>query len=161
MSRRFRFPALVVLAVSLSLAAAPSAQGRGPVRTGAILGPAIAPTGPPSCATAADCDAWVASGCDERFVGLDPAVSASVVDVRRLAGSRRVLRIDAVLSGWVFDVMLEFWSANCEPVVSTFSSFSHIGPAIHVSDGSRIRIPRDARWMTLVAFSPRVRWQLY
>lgn len=140
MSRsRFASWLVVVVAVAATVLTGGPAQAAGhPVqRSGTVLNPA-GYTGPGTCTAAADCLLFLASGCDARFAGQEPAAFASIVDVRSLRGTKRTVTASGSLGAHLISTYYEFWAKDC----------SRVG---YVLVGSRtvLTIPRDAQWMTV------------
>ena len=145
-----RFCAVAVVIVVLLVQGAPThAETSQPVRSGTILF-GVPVTGPQSCSYSPDCVAWLASGCDARLTGLDPAVSTSIVDVGDIAGSQRHLVVEGLFHPWLSATNFEFWSSGCQQVGRTY-----------VRGGMNLTIPRDARWMTAPSSVGPYHWQLW
>lgn len=147
-SRRVDRPltrSIAAAVVAMAMLALPSAAHADPVRSGTILGGYTVGLGPMGCIGFPDCAAWLASGCDARLAGREPAVHTSIVDVGDLAGSYRILRRD---HPWLANT-IEFWSAGCVVIGS-------------VPGNTRdLSIPHDARWMTITAsLQPVQDWTL-
>ncbi len=162
---------LAVLATTVVVAAgtlAPSAGADGrtttrtaPVRSGTVLNPA-GYTGTSSCGVAPDCRAWLANRCDARLAGVDPAVTASIVDVRAIAGSRRRVVAAGTFGRWLSDAYYEFWSRDCRHV--GYVLVGHGSRACWPSSTSQWRcdvtVPRAAAWMTVPGQTGPYRWEL-
>lgn len=145
---RTRSIATVLIAAALTVALVQPADAARPVRSGTVIGNhSLLLTGPGGCETAPDCLAWLADGCSPRLAGHDPAVTASIVDVRKLAGTRRLL----VSGPWLASVV-EFWSARCREV----------GEIMPRRWTGGFTVPKRARWMTIpgAGVGPN-EWALY
>lgn len=105
------------------------------------------------CQMVADCLAWLESGCDPALAGREPAVMATIVDVRDLADGRtpRSIRLSGTGLHWG-EVLVQFWRSTpeamypwleCEEIVE--SSYLTGYPR---HDQSRA-IPLGAKWMTI------------
>lgn len=168
---------LIAAAVGSIAAATPVASaGAGPVRSGSVLGGPI-DTGPgTSCEIAAECAAWLATGCSPHMAGIDPAVQTSIVDVSDLAGRRTIRRFvvspgsvagesaGVIIGGFV----IQFWSSDCveirpQPPVRDWSARSYRAPYYwYIRNGSRFKIPAGAAWMTAAADdNVHIRWELF
>ncbi len=124
------------------------ARARGPVRSGSVLNPANF-TGQVRCHDHPDCTTWLASRCDQRLAGAEPAAFTSIVNVRSLAGSTRRIRTEG--GRWLsFGTLYEFWSADCFRVGS-----------VPVNGGATVTIPRDAAWMTAPGSSGPYHWEMW
>lgn len=83
-----------------------------PLRSGTIIGgPDTMGSAP--CGLAAECAAWLQSGCSPALAGRDPVLQTSIVDVADLADgtTRRVFEFSKTIlwSG----ALLQFWDASC------------------------------------------------
>lgn len=148
---------LVVCSAAIG-AAQPSAAGPKPLRFGTIEGGTGA-WRESGCAHAADCQAWLLSRCNPALAGIEPAVTASIVDVGSLANgrTRRTLYTTAPkIPPWGLwpNVVVQFWRQSCTeidiPTFDTPGSGTRCRydpfPAIRCEG---LRIPRGAKWMTL------------
>jgi hypothetical protein len=136
---------VIVATVTMSMHAAPAEAQAAPVRSGLILTAYLGPTAPSPCSLIPDCAAWLASNCDERLAGLDPAVSTSIVDVSDLAGSTRLF----VRHMWLANTS-QLWSSDCW-------SMGHVPWR-----DTYISIPPGARWLTIPASAvPYQQWELW
>ncbi len=165
-----------VLLVSIGLLAgswAAAEAGPKPLRTGTIQGgtglemaggqpwenPLLERSG---CEYAVDCQAWLRSGCNPALAGVDPAVTASVVDVAGLADGRtpRTLRTTApTVPPWGLwpGGVVQLWRADCTQLHDakwhTIGSDSRCAWDPHPSLRCKaFRIPTSARWMTITGY---------
>lgn len=169
---------LVAMAAAL-LAVVPYSPVRAaaPVRSGTIVsGTGETPVnfwvrGMEGCVGAPACSAWLQSGCHPALAGKNPAVHASIVDVGKLAGTDRVLTVDGgVPINWGYFIV-QFWTPTvdlgssgvwCHEVVRGRLSSWECAPR-HAISPCPIRIPADARWMTITS-SPdnmNINWKLW
>ena len=163
---------MTVLLVTVVLAAgvvAPPARAGGrtetgtePVRSGRVLNPANY-TGPSTCAVAPECQVWLQSSCDARLAGRDPAASASIVDVRDLAGSRRRIEAEGAFGRWLSGANYEFWSRDCRRVGRVLVASGSPGCWRSTSSQWRcdVTVPRAATWMTVPGSTGPYHWELW
>jgi hypothetical protein len=171
MSRAWIWTIVIVSVIGVVAPISP-ADARRPIRSGAVSGGPIT-TGPDaSCEFAADCRAWLESGCKPALAGLNPAVHTSIVNVAGLAG-RRTERQFLVRPGTVSGVpagvviggfRIQFWSSRCGEVLpypEIRDCCTNYYPS-WVRNQSRFRVPAHARWMTATADDNiLIRWELY
>ena len=168
MSRAWMWTIVIVSATGVVAPISP-ADARRPIRSGAVSGGPIT-TGPDaSCDFAADCRAWLESGCNPALTGLDPAVHTSIVNVAGLAG-RRTERLFVVRPGTVSGVpaglviggfVIQFWSSDCTEVIF-HANHPDFYKYFYINTQGRFRIPAHARWMTATADDNiLIRWELY
>jgi hypothetical protein len=172
-TRRLVVAGLTAAVLALS-AMAPVRADRVPLRSGTIEGgagvelaggqpweqPAAERSG---CEYAVDCLAWAQSGCSPALAGHDPALTASIVDVRSLADGRtpRVLRMTApTIPPWGLypGVVIQFWRQDCTeiPEAKLHSLGSSSTCEGHVGSGfgsCTFRITAGATWMTLSGYA--------
>jgi len=161
--------AMLITAVLAAGAMAPSAraahrppdEGVEPVRSGTVLNPANY-TGPSSCGMAPDCRAWLASGCDARLAGANPAGTASIVDVRALAGSQRRVEAAGARGRWMSGAHYEFWSSDCRRVgyLLVDHGIRECWPSSTSQWRCDVTIPRTASWMTVPGQTGPYHWEL-
>ena len=115
------------------------------------------------CAYAADCLAWLHSGCDPAQAGHDPVLTASIVDVGDLAdgSTRRSLEMRAPsVPPWGLypGVVVQFWRQDCTEVPDTklhsigrdaTSCWGYLGGGFATC---AFHIPAEATWMTLSGY---------
>ena len=165
---------LVTMAVLAVPAVAPARGDEAPLRSGTILGGAGLevsdleagaenPLDRSGCEYAADCAAWLRSGCDPALAGVDPALTASIVDVAELAdgSTRRSLEMRAPsIPPWGLypGAAIQFWRRDCTEIPDTdlhtigeeaMSCHGHVGSG---SGWCELRIPAGATWMTLSGY---------
>lgn len=165
---------LMTMFLALTLAPAQSATVKEePVRSGTIVTGAwwdAYRDGVTGCQTAAECRAWVSTGCrptltGRSLTGRDPALMASIEDVGDLAEQVTSWHFDwengySDNGGWV---VVQLWRENCTEIKSRkWCSVSGCNPyATHA--GSRdfgstvLRIPSSARFMTVTGW-PYLPW---
>lgn len=160
--------ALVVGSAAMTSATPPATQR--PLRAGTILSgtslemgggqpwedPMLERSG---CEYAADCAAWLLSGCNAALAGIEPAVTASIVRVGDLAGgrTRRTVHLSAPsIPPWGLwpGVVIQLWRSDCTELVKLHSIGSDsicdwdAGPT-----RCELRIPSDAAWMSLSGYA--------
>jgi hypothetical protein len=172
-----------VLAVALMTLAAPSSAARAqPVRSGTITGwgltwPAMFSGEARDCQWTEweaggnpECLAWLKSGCNPALAGREPAVTASIVDVTKIADgttqrafSWRATSAPAdVLSG---GVVLQMWTKDCKEIKSTawrsVERFPDNPRGWTNRPTTTFRIPSTAKWMTITTNdSANLTWTL-
>lgn len=117
--------------------------------------PAIQRSG---CEYAADCQAWVHSGCNPALVGHEPGATASIVDVADLADGRTRRTFTTVAPeippwGLYPGAVIQLWRQSCTEIPSAKWD-THQGsrcqwdpyPSVRCKP---FRIPAEARWMTV------------
>lgn len=155
-----------IIAVSMFLAlmlapAQPAFAGEEPIDSGTIVttyGSSIDGE-PDTCEAAPDCRAWLQSGCDPVLAGRDPAVSASIEDVSKIADGR---------TPWLFQLeaccrakaTIQLWRPDCTEITG---SRQRSGGCFDTSIGQHcgltsIRIPESATWMTVTANDGYLPW---
>jgi hypothetical protein len=152
-TRRWHVLTVTALVVGLAIPLAAPAGADGPVRSGTVVGSAVVIfLGPVGCDYTPDCRAWRAAGCDPLLAGRDPAVMASIVDVRDLAGTWRSLAIEfPYSSGWLGPIW-EFWSADCV----------QMGQLEEVRSGRQFVVPEGAARLTIPSAGVGAyRWAIY
>lgn len=154
-----------------------SAAGPRPVRSGMIEGgtglelaggqpwenPAAERSG---CQYAVDCLTWLQSGCNPALAGRDPALTASIVDVRKLADGRTRRSFQTVapaIPPWGLwpGAVIQLWRQNCTEIHGakrhTIGSDSkcdwHPYPSLQCE---AFRIPTGTRWMTVSGYATTV-----
>jgi predicted nucleic-acid-binding Zn-ribbon protein len=142
----------IVAAVAATMATVAPAAGAGspgrPVRSGTVLNPA-GYTGPGTCDAAPDCVVWLRSHCDVRLTGQDPAVFASIVNIRSLRGTRRTITATGSLGNFLTDTYYEFWSSSCQRV-----------GYVEVYSRTVVTIPSRAEWMTVPGQVGPYHWEM-
>lgn len=103
-----------------------------------------------------ECAAWLKSGCNSALAGRDPAVTASIVDISRLADgtTRRVFTWRAIgYPGFGIGggVVVQLWRKDCTEIrTSKWRSAEWYGPRRWSNRTSTaLTIPSSARWMTV------------
>ena len=157
--------------------AEPSSAGSKVLRSGTIEGgtgvrtsggqpfenPAVQRSG---CEYSADCLAWLVSFCQPALAGVDPAVTASIVDVGALADgrTRRTLQTTApTIPPWGLwpAAVIQFWGAGCTEIPGAkqhmygSSSRCEWYPHPHMRC-TALQIPTGAKWMTLSGYATTV-----
>ena len=175
---RLALVAAVTLATAIVLPSAARAESTEPVRSGTILSgagvelgggqpwenPATERSG---CEYAAECVAWLQSGCNPALAGVDPVLTASIVDVRDLADGRTSRSLDMVAPyippwGLYPGAVVQFWQKDCTEIDDTkrhsIGSDSTCEHPRGVTRGGRCRfhIPTGARWMTVSGYATTV-----
>jgi hypothetical protein len=160
---RARVVFISVLIGALMAGLAPTVQAQGkPIRSGSIVvgtGSSQRALGWPGeavdgeCQMVPDCLAWLETGCDPALAGREPAVTASIVDVSKLADGRtpRSITLSGVGLHWG-EVLVQFWRStpgnrypwfDCQEIEG--SSFL-TGYPRHNEPRS---IPLGSTWMTI------------
>jgi len=121
---------------------------------------------PSRCSDAFDCGGWLAAGCPNVApAGMDPAVTASIMDVRSFAGDGRTHALGLSSSeGWdQFGVAVQFWTGACSEVTVPWVSPSyHTSTRLDITHPAYFVIPSDVRWMTITGVqSVDVNWMLH
>lgn len=177
---------VVVLLVSIgllvaslgSVAAAPE-----PLRSGTIEGGngVVTGGGPPwenpaiqrsGCEYAAECLAWLDSGCNPALAGHDPALTASIVDVGDLADGRTRRTFHTVAPhvppwGLYPGAVIQLWRQDCTEIPDakrhTIGSSSRCDwnpyPSVRCEP---FPIPTGTKWMTVSGYATTVHmsWSL-
>ena len=121
------------------------------------------------CEYSAECAAWLLSGCDPALAGVDPAPSASVVDVADSGGSRwpRSLHLSApTVPPWGLwpGVVVQLWGADCTEIAKVHTIGDDVPCEWAGGQSARceLRIPAEAAWMTLSAYATtaQLSWSL-
>ncbi|HUF84270.1 MAG TPA: hypothetical protein VMQ81_06720 [Acidimicrobiia bacterium] len=178
MTKTMRIWLAAVLAVALmTLTAAPSSAARPtPVRSGTITGWGM--TGPAMFSGEAwdcragnpECLAWLKSGCNPALTGREPAVTASIEDVAKIANGTtpRVFKWRATSSpGDVFSggVVVQMWTKDCKEINSSkwrsAKRFPDKPGRWTNQTSTTFRIPSAAKWMTVTTNdSANLKWTL-
>jgi hypothetical protein len=152
-----------VLIAALMAGLAPTASADGtPLRAGSIaagVGSSQRAIGWPGeavdgeCQMVADCLAWLESGCDPALAGREPAVTASIVDVRGLADGRtpRSITLSGIGLHWG-EVLVQFWRSTPGNMYPWFDCQEVEGSSYLTGYPRHERprpIPLDATWMTI------------
>ena len=180
MTRVMRLALLLTIGFAMTTILPPAARAVGtkPVRSGTILGgvgvelaggqpwenPAAERSG---CEYAAECQAWLQSGCNPALAGVDPVLTASIVDVRDLADGRTSRSLDMVAPsvppwGLFPGAVVQFWRNDCTEIddakLHTIGSDATCEQPRGVHQGSRctFHIPIGVRWMTLSGYATTV-----
>ena len=170
--------ALIVGTAAMS-SAEPRAEGA-PVRSGTILTGTGLETGGgqpwenamferSGCEYSAECAAWLLSGCDPALAGIDPAPTASVVDVTDIGGSRwpRSLHLSGSrVPPWGLwpGVVIQLWRGDCTEITKVHTIGTDV--PCEWTDGQsvrcEVRIPAEAAWMTLSGYvtTAQLSWSL-
>lgn len=168
---------LVLVALTAAVLAvpalAPVRAEQAPLRSGTILGGAGVELGGgepweqnaaerSGCEYAADCVAWLQSGCDPALAGRDPVLTASIVRVSDLADGSTVrslaLRAPTIPPWGLFPgVVIQFWRQDCTEIPGTkLHSLGDQAPCDGYVGGGHgsctFHIPAGATWMTLSAY---------
>lgn len=151
MGRRHR-TWVIVLAVMVALTPTVDAQATASVRSGTIVvayrAPWLLEGTPNGCHGSFDCFAWL-QACREPAPGV--GLSASIVDVRSLAGSAKTRQFTIVDSydglGSPDGVAVEFWDRFCRRIRLPEGELDRIRRA-------EFKIPEHARWMTVANGRP-------
>jgi hypothetical protein len=173
-----------VMLVSLGLLAGsaaiwvapPSAAGAKPLRAGTIeggIGVIFAgeqPAGERSgCKYAAECLAWVRSGCNPALAGHDPVLTASIVEIGDLADgrTRRTFSTSVPPIPLYPGAVIQFWRGNCTEIPAakrhTIGSTSTCAWAPYPNlRCPGLVIPRGATWMTVSGYwtTAHLEWTL-
>lgn len=174
--------ATILLALILAPAQIAVAGNRDPLRSGTIGGgtglelaggqpwenPAAERSG---CQYALDCLAWLQSDCEPALAGHDPALTASIVDVGKLADGRTRRSFHMVAPrippwGLYPGAVVQFWRQNCTEIRfakrHTIGSNSMCDWQDGVARCKPFRIPTGARWMTVSGYATtaRLSWSL-
>ena len=158
MTKTMRIWAAAALAVTaMTVFASPSTVASpSPVRSGTIAGgtgvifAGQQPAGERwGCEYAAECRTWLESGCDPALAGHDPALTASIVDVRSLADGRTPRSFRWRAPSLVHPgAVIQFWRQNCTEVPRT-ERHTHNPYRNKCGTCERFPIPRGAMWMTV------------
>jgi hypothetical protein len=179
-TRAWLLPAVglvLAMAVALPEQAQAAPERSGDIVTGlggtqrAIGWPGYAVQG--ECEAAADCLAWLESGCDPALAGREPAVMASIVDVAELADGETPRRFELSGSGqqglrWG-QVLVQFWRTappnmypwfNCNEIQGTRFLTGYEGS--YGRPPTRI-VPLGAKWMTVTSNFDNIHvgWRLH
>ncbi|HUQ40208.1 MAG TPA: hypothetical protein VM030_08630 [Acidimicrobiales bacterium] len=162
--RRMLVVAVVMTAVVAALGPLPSpAQAKEPLRSGQILTGSEPSTQSwwttrdMGCQAAADCAAWITSGCDPALVGVNPGVQSSIVDVAELADGKTPRVFDSNAFG---ATVVQFWDGDwngsvdlCWEIANTKSSSWHCWQEATPCLWTRwiLRVPATAKWMTVTS----------
>jgi hypothetical protein len=139
---------------------------REPLRSGHILGGFLVMAGQtgPDCSETPDCLVWLERDCDPALRhASDPALYTSIVDVADLARlpKRRTLGVelsDGYGVGWG-GITVQFWNAECLEIDPRVTYASR--RTLSVGEPLRVRIPANARWMTLASWDTmQLEWTL-
>ncbi|HUQ39003.1 MAG TPA: hypothetical protein VM030_02530 [Acidimicrobiales bacterium] len=174
-TKRMLIPMVLIAACLAAGPGSSSVRAETPQRAGTILGGdgllvygsgTSNPTDESGCKYAADCQAWLESGCNPALSGHDPVVTASIVDVSGLADgrTRRVLRMRAPsIPPWGLfpGVVIQFWRQDCTELPGTKlhtlgNAKSCQGYLGNGSSSCTFPIPAKARWMTLSGYATTV-----
>lgn len=112
-------------------------------RSNGVLGPLY------GCYGSVDCAAWVAS-CAQP-ASAETGVTSSIVDVSRLAGSRRTRTLaitdrTSLPGEWGGGVTVELWTGSCQNVPIP----GHPG-GVHGVSTARFTIPKGVAWLTVTS----------
>lgn len=182
MTRALRTWLAAILAVAAITTMAPSSAARPePVRSGTITGwgatwVAMFNGDAKDCQWSEwiaganpECAAWLESRCNPALAGRNPAVTASIVDVRSIADgtTRRVFEWEAAASYPGFSigggVVVQLWRKNCTEIRSSkWRSVLWHGPGDwHTRMRTPMTIPTSAAWMTVTTNDTiKVDWTL-
>lgn len=104
------------------------------------------------CQTAPDCALWMQNDCDPSLAGRDPGVTASIVDLRGVAGTQRRFEFGPgepwtpVWGG----AQVQFWNEDCTELrTMRWRSTNCDRDDGGICYDTRFRIPASARWMTV------------
>lgn len=116
-----------------------------------------------------ECSAWLESGCNPALAGREPAVTASIVDVRNLADGRtpRVFAWRATASSPGFGIgggaVVQLWRKDCTEIHASKwrSALWHGTGNWQNRTWTRFTIPKSAGWMTVTTNDTiELRWTL-
>lgn len=175
---RLAVAAAVALATATLLPSAARADSAEPLRSGTIVGGTGVELagGQPwensaaersGCEYAAECLAWLQGGCNPALAGVEPMLTASIVDVRDLSDGRTGRTLDMAAPsippwGLYPGVVVQFWQRDCTEIADTrrhsIGSASTCAYPRGVTRGGRctFHIPSGARWMTLSGYATTV-----
>ena len=172
--------AAIVAVVAVTIAASPSsAAPPQPVRSGTITGwgstwPAMFSGEAWDCQSNGwtvganpECFLWLKSGCNPALAGRNPAVTASIVDINKLADGTtpRVFEWRAISSPafGIGGVVVQLWRKNCTEIPSsTWRALDRHGPGSWtVRPSTTFAIPSSAVWMTVTTNdTAKLKWTL-
>lgn len=180
MTRTVRICLAAILAVAaITATAAPSPAAPKPARSGTITGWGI--TWPASgwgvstfdgraldCQSGnPECLAWLTSGCSAALAGRDPAVTASIVDVAKLADGRTARtfawRAGDPVGPAAGGVVVQLWRKDCTEIRASKWRSALWGRSSLSANRHHATfvIPRDAAWMTVTTNdTANLRWTL-
>lgn len=173
--------AAAVAVASITMTAQPSIASQRPVRSGTIAGwgptwVAMSNGEAWDCGASQmdrpgnpECLAWLHSGCNPALAGRNPAVTASIENVGKLAGGTKPRHFNwSAISypGWGIGggVVVQFWRKDCTGIrASTWRSVEWYGPGRwDTRHSTTFRIPADAAWMTVTTNDTAdLRWTLH
>jgi hypothetical protein len=115
-----------------------------------------------------ECAAWLKSRCNPALAGRNPAVTASIVDIRKLADGTTPRRFEwqaFSYPGWTVGggVVVQLRRASCtEIVTSKWRSLAWYSSGLEVTrPGTTFVLPRGAAWMTVTTNdSANLEWRL-
>lgn len=120
-----------------------------PARSGTIVSSVagLHPDALIGCEMAVDCRAWLDNDCDPDLAGRDPALSASIEDVSRLA-ARSPIWILEHPPGSAAHADVQFWRKDCTEI----SKARRGSRRCHVCS-VRLMMPASAKWMTVTGYT--------
>jgi hypothetical protein len=119
------------------------------------------------CEYAAECLAWLQSGCNPALAGHDPVVNASIVDVSELAdgeSARSLQMVAPSVPPWGLwpGAVIQLWRQDCTEIPDEKRHGIGSDAACPRYAGCRFEIPTSAKWMTISGYVTTVQlsWTL-